>query len=315
MKLSVILINYNSSAFTLRCVASIRGQTRLSDYELIIVDNNSQPDDFARLQPLASDPVVKLIHSRLNLGFAGGNMLGVQAASPNSAYHFFLNNDCLLLTDVGSRLYEYMEQHPNVGVCVPQMYNEAGERQHSFSYFPTLGVKLLGHGIMRVFRPAAYPPLKTAYEAPVQVPVVSGSAMFVRASAFAEVGGLDTVYFLYCEEEDLCKRLAQKGYSAVLVPDARYMHYSGGSTRRNLNIEKEYYISLFHYYRKYHGWPARQLLRLFFFLKNIRKLSRDAMYGQLAFFILRGSPVGHSLRYKQTITRHPDELSPSVVSP
>lgn len=309
MKLSVILINYNSSEYTLRCVASIRAQTRLSDYELIIVDNNSEPGDFARLQSLGNDPSIKLVRSRINLGFAGGNMLGVQFACSDSAYLFFLNNDCQLLTDVGSRLHEYMEQNPEVGVCVPQMENEAGERQPSFGYFPTPGVKLLGHGVLRLFSPQAYPPRKTAYESPVRVPVVSGSAMFVRASAFSEAGGLDTVYFLYCEEEDLCRRLANLGYTAALVPDARFLHYSGGSTRRNLNIEKEYYISLFHYYRKYHGWPARLLLRVFFFFKNLRKLNRDRMYAQLAFFILRGSPVRDSLRYKQPIARHTEEDS------
>ncbi len=123
------------------------------------------------------------------------------------------------------------------------------------------------------------------------------------------------MYFLYCEEEDLCRRLAQRGYSAVLVPDARFVHYSGGSTRRNLNIEKEFYISLFHYYRKFHSWPERQLLRLFFFFKNIRKLNRDRMYAQLAFFILRGSPVRDSLRYKQTLARRPEETPQSVASP
>lgn len=298
---TLILLNYNSSRFTFPCVESIRS-TCLSDaYEIIVVDNNSSTDDFERLKPIQNQPRLRLVRSRLNLGFAGGNMLGVQFARPETTHYFFLNNDCVLLNDVCGILRQFLDAHPDVGVCTAQMVDEKGRLQPSFGYFPTLAQKWLGHGLLRQFSPKAYPSDKAVYDQPVRVPVVTGSALFVRADAFNAVGGLETAYFLYCEEEDLCQRLKRRGFSAALVPEARFVHYGGESTNRNLAIEKEFYISLFHYYRQFHPVWQRPLFRLFFFLKNLRKFYRHPNYAKLAWFILKGSPQKESLRYRQVI--------------
>ncbi|WP_266368663.1 glycosyltransferase family 2 protein [Tellurirhabdus rosea] len=299
--ISIIIINYNSSAFTRQCVQSIQEKCRLPSYEIIVVDNNSEPEDAAGLEPLQRFPNLKLVASRLNLGFAGGNMLGVQHIDPRSTYYFFLNNDCVLVNDVPGLLLAYMEANPAVGACTGQMFNGEGERDSSFAYFPTLGVKLLGHGLMRTFDREAYPPLRTAYTEPVRVPVVTGAALFVRRTAFDALGGLDTTYFLYCEEEDICKRLALSGWPSVLVPAAEFIHYSGASTRRRFAIEREFYISLFYYYHKFAHPLMIPLYRLFYFFKNIRKAGRSKVYAQVAWSILKGSPRRESLRYGQKI--------------
>jgi len=298
---SVIILNYQSAHHTLACVRSIREKTLRVSYEIIVVDNHSAPEDYQKLETLSAYPEVKVVRSRINTGFSGGNMFGLQFADPSARYYFFLNNDCELRTDVCSQLTDYLEAHPEAGIATAQMFNGEGELTPSFSYFPTLGVNLLGHGLLRMLSPADYPP-RRQYEQPVRVPVVTGSAMFVRAEAFNAVGGLDTTYFLYCEEEDLCQRLRQRGWSAVLVPQAQYTHYMGKSTVRNLLIEQEFYISLFLYFHKYRSPLERPLLRLFYFIKNVRKFYRNRLYARLGWFILRGSPVRDSLRYRQTLS-------------
>lgn len=300
-KVSIILINYNSHQFTYDCVNSLVEKTKSVDYEIIIVDNNSKIADYEALKPIAHQSRVQLIRSRINLGFSGGNMFGVQFADPRSDYYYFLNNDCVLRTDVCSQLAEFMDATADAGLCGAQMFAGNGSRQITFGYLPTLGSKLLGHGFVRALNPAIYPATRQVYTEPIRVPFVMGSTLFLRASAFNQIGGFDTAHFLYVEEEDLAKRLLLAGFNAYLVPKAEYVHFTGQSTARNYDVDKEYYISLFHYFRKYHSWPARVLFRAYYFIKNGRKFRRDPIYGQLAWFIGRGSPMRESLRYRQTI--------------
>ena len=298
MKLSIIVLNFNSSHHTLACIESVRGQTQLNDYELIVVDNGSHPDDFAKLQPLSEIPRLKLVRSDVNLGFSGGHLFGLQAIDRSSAYYFFLNNDCLLLDDLCSRLWAFMEANPRVGICTGQMVRPSGDFDPSFTYFPTVASKLLGHAVVRWLHPEDYPKRQLIYHEPIQVPVVMGSALFVRAAAFWEVGGFDDSYFLYCEEEDLCRNLRVHNWTAALVPDVQFLHIGGGSTKSNLLAEKEYYISLFHYFRK-HTHKAEQLvMRLFYSLKVGKRFVRNSEYARLAWFILRGAPGRESLRYR-----------------
>ncbi len=309
-KVSIILINYNSHQFTYDCVDSIIEKTasldgKTIDYAIIIVDNNSSPNDYEALKPITNlrqaGPRVQLIRSRINLGFSGGNMLGVQFADPSTDYYYFLNNDCVLRTDVCSQLAAFMDATPDAGLCGAQMFAGDGSRQVTFGYLPTLGSKILGHGFVRMLNPALYPNVRQVYTEPVRVPFVMGSTLFVRASAFNVIGGFDVAHFLYVEEEDLAKQLLLTGFYAYLVPQAEYVHFTGQSTTRNYDIEKEYYISLFHYFRKYHSWIERALFRAYYFIKNGRKVRRNPIYGRLAWFIGRGSPMRESLRYRQTI--------------
>ncbi len=296
---SIILVNYNSSDFTLPCIRSIQHNTKGVDYEIVVVDNDSTPAERDKLRPVAEDPEIKFVQSEVNLGFSGGNMLGVQATRPNADYYFLLNNDTILLNNVCGELSRYMEIHPQTGVCTPQTFKANGEFEPSFTYFPTLVIKLMGHGLMRKLNPKTYPDFKKRYTQPLQVPVVTGCAMFIRGTVFRQLGGLDTTYFLYCEEEDWCQRLKQAGYGAALVSSAEFVHYAGGSGEQSLAIRKEFYISLFLYYRNYHNWVERRLLQVFFAIKNGRKVFRNRDFGQVAWFILRGAPMNESLRYQQ----------------
>ncbi len=133
--IAVILINYNSSDFTLPAVQSIRQRTAPPlDYLVVVVDNNSQPDEYAKLAPLRAYDNVKLVRSRVNLGFAGGNMFGVQFAK--ARYYYFLNNDCLLLNDCLGVLYAFCENNPRVGLCSGQMYDEHEKLQLTFGADP-----------------------------------------------------------------------------------------------------------------------------------------------------------------------------------
>jgi GT2 family glycosyltransferase len=297
--ISVIIINYNSSRFTLDCVASVRARTERVIPDIVVIDNGSAPADWDALQPLAALPGLTLRRSRLNLGFAGGNMLGWQLANPAADYYFFLNNDCVLRTDVCSELAEFMAQTPDAGACSGQMFHADGCRSTRIRHFPTPALRLFGSTLMRWLDPAGYPDTKERFSEPRPSPVVSGSALFVRATAFDAIGGFDVGYFLYCEEEDLCRRLLNQGFRSYIVPGSEYIHFWSQSTQPGFAVSREYYISLFRYYRAHHSAPARAMLRLLLAAKNARKFYKHPDFLRLAGFILRGAPQRFSLRYRQ----------------
>lgn len=299
---SIIIINFNSSDHTLACVDSILKNTNNSafNYNIVIVDNNSATSDYENLSVLHKHVAIKIVRSRVNLGFSAGYMFGLQFT--RAKYYFFLNNDCRFLNDCLTPLFNFCSRNENVGICTPQLYSENGEVQKSLDYFPTISSKILGTSLLRLFKKEKYPDRKIVYKHPLKVDLVSGSALFVNAIAFNAIGGFDTIYFLYCEEEDLALRLSKVGYDVYLVPDAHNLHYGGGSTPNTDAIREEFYISFLYFYRKHYGLFKTQLLKIILFIKIARKLPTSYTNLSLAFFILSGAHLKHSLRHKQQIS-------------
>jgi len=300
MQVSIITVNYNSSLHTIAMVDSIRKMTRPEfEYEIIVVDNASEPDQFELLSPLHSFPEIKIIRSRLNGGFASGNMMGVQHAI--GEYYLLLNNDTLFTNDVLSTFYKYGQNHPDTGLMTGQLFHENGTRSSSYKKFPALANKLFGNALVRFLYPNDFPSNKALLSKPTEVSVVSGSCMFFRRNVFDAVGGLDTVFFLYCEEEDISKRVRDNGAKVIFLPDAHIIHLEGASTGRNLAIEKEFFISNRLLLEKH--LPAWQtcIMKYLLLFKLLRRSFRSIHYFRLFLFVLRGAPIKESLRYKQRL--------------
>src|SRR5258708_40281264 len=103
-QVAVILINYNSSQYTLDCVETIFAKTSKElTFQIILIDNNSAPEESRKLERLASYADVQVFFGNINLGFSGANMAGVGLA--DAEYYYFLNNDCVLLNDCLEILY------------------------------------------------------------------------------------------------------------------------------------------------------------------------------------------------------------------
>ena len=301
---AVVLINYNSSHYTIECLSSLLSMTSKNlSYGIVIVDNASRIDDYnnlvENLSKFENHVPLFLFRSKINTGFAAGNMQGIQFI--NAKYFFFLNNDCSLQNDCLSILYEFCEKNTNVALCSPQLYNEDGKHHPCFDYFPYLQTKIFGLGVLRLAYGKRYIKRKNIYIEPVQVDVVSGSQMFTRASAFNDIGGFDTTFFLYCEEEDIALRLAKRGHLAYLVPEARNIHKGGGSTVPSMDIRKEFYISFMYFYRKHFGFIRQQVLKAILTIRMLRKSIRSQDNLKLTLFIATGAHLKHSLRHKQKI--------------
>ncbi len=294
-KTAVVVLNYNSAAHTLRCVAAIRAMSHTPP-AIVVVDNASAPADRALLAPLAAQGI-SLVQSERNLGFAGGMMLGFDRTDAD--YCLLLNNDCSFQNDVLGLLTEFMQTHPEAALCGTAMLDEQGMTRSSFNYFPSLGHALFGYGLSRLLSPARYPDRRVARSEPVRVPVVSGAALFVRSTTFKELGGLDTGYFLYCEEEDYALRVQRAGLATYLVPAARIQHVGGASSGGEAlrpRLQQEFYISFNRYLRKHYGAAYAYAFRWVTALKLLRRALTGRVPFALLGFVLRGAPESASLR-------------------
>lgn len=302
--IAIIIINYNSSEFTIKCVESVLAHTSSDrSFEIIVVDNASKKADFETLKlalTALDNKKVTLHRSRFNTGFGGGNMHGVQFA--NAKYYLFLNNDTLMLGDPINVCFNFMEKTPNASVCGPQIQNEHGKKQLSFDYFTSFAREVFGKKFVEIIY--SKPNRRKEYLEPISVDYVNGSFMFFSAEEFNAIGGFDTNIFLYFEESDICYRLKKKGKNTYFIPSASYTHYQGQSinkTKMPIAIKTELKTSMFYVIRKNLGYLHYQLLRLVFIVRYGLTSIIKPRYFKLFYHIFIGLPLGKSLKQKQVI--------------
>lgn len=297
MKVSVIVINFNSTDYTVNCVNSILEKTQ-SKVEVVIVDNNSIEEERDKLSQWleGTSNNIKYVESKKNTGFSMGNMLGANVAS--GEYLFFLNNDCILLNSAIDELVTFMDTHQDAGISGPKIFDGKGKYTPSFNYTPSVANKWLGSSICRLFNKDLYLPRRVEYKSPVAVQMIPGSAMFFRRKCFNLLGGLDTNFFLYCEEEDISIRAKKSGYKVYHVPTAEITHYFGSSTKRNIEIEKEFYISFFYMLEKNYSFFSRNLIKLRYLIKEFFKLFKGKGSLALLWFLLKGPSLSQSMRHR-----------------
>ncbi|AWM33464.1 glycosyltransferase family 2 protein [Hymenobacter nivis] len=296
----VVLVNYNSTGHTLACVESLRIHTQPGTaYQIIVVDNASAPAERDALQALAAYPEVEVCYSAVNLGFAGGNMLGFRTATATRqpTHVFLLNNDTLLRTDCLTELADLLTTRPEIGLAAPQMFGPEGQWLESYGFFPTLGDKLLGRALCRALGLGYHPPRPArAARQPYPADMVTGAAMFADAKLFARIGGLDEKYFLYCEEEDLAWRMWQAGRQVVVAPTSEFVHLGGRSSQPSFGLLREFYISLAYFLRKNFNPVHAEAVRWLFVVKLVFRARRGRQYLRLAKFLAQGAPMAASIR-------------------
>ncbi|MFT5436786.1 MAG: GT2 family glycosyltransferase [Ulvibacter sp.] len=297
-QVAVIIINYNTSKFTLECIETVVAMTSEAiSYEIIVVDNDSDLSDYINLKNhFPKQPNITLHRSDLNTGFGGGNMFGAQFAKAH--YLLFLNNDAMLKNDCLSILYQFMEDNQKVGVCTAQNYDEHDKFVPSFDHNKGIRRLLFGRGFLEKINPKVYPKRKKEYITPIRVNWVNGAFLFFRNEAFQKIDGFDTNIFLYWEEMDLCHRLRKNGYSAVLVPQAVILHYQGVSIGHSEIIDKEAYISYLYVLQKNYSFIKYIWIRKYLILVILLKPKKWFLLSVL----LKLNPSKVSLKHLQQPT-------------
>ena len=220
-KVAIIIVNFNGKEDTLKCLESLR-QDRYPNKEIIVVDNGSSNDSVAAIR--SSRPEVILLETGENLGFGGGNNVGIRRAVGTGAeYVYLLNNDTTSEPGALSELMMAAQENPDFGILAPVMHYMAEPEKIWF------GGATLNPGTLEALHDNASPPERGG---PLrEIPWATGCAMLIPAKLTAELGGFDERFFLYSEDVDLSLRVRKAGYKIGLVPAARIFHKVGASAR------------------------------------------------------------------------------------
>lgn len=213
---AVIIINYDGLDDTLECLASLR-ESDFKDFITIVVDNASRHDPTAAIA--AVYPEVLTIKSRINLGFTGGNNLGLTKAYEfDPRYIFFLNNDTVVTPDLLSTLVGFMEGNPDVGLAGPLTYYFDEPELVCFSGGHldrnTGRIAFIGKGAR----------LTDTSQESIYCSFVEGAAIFIRTELVRKIGGFNDQYFLTSEESELCVKVADMGYKLAVLTTCSLFH-------------------------------------------------------------------------------------------
>jgi len=229
---SIITINYNESAVTLELLESLRGLTYPA-VEIIVVDNASPNDQPDRIKE--AYPEVRLIKSSKNLGFAGGNNLGIEAAK--GAFLFFLNNDTEVPPGVLEPLVETLQRQPEVGIVSPKIkFHWDPELVQYAGFTPMNPWTIRNHSI------GYRQPDSPLFDTPGPTASIHGAAMMAPRRIIEKVGRMPEGYFLYYEEHDWAAMIRRAGYLAYYQPASYILHKESISTGRNSPF-KTYYLT------------------------------------------------------------------------
>jgi GT2 family glycosyltransferase len=179
------------------------------NFHVFIIDNGST-DSTVDLINARLGPSVTLIESPVNRGFGGGHNMILDRI--DSEYHVCINPDIVLSDDVISAMARYMDAHADIGLLAPKVLNPDGSVQALPKRNPRLIYlvsRRVGLGFLRKYR-AEYEMRERGDDTACDIEFCSGCFMFLRTALFKELGGFDERFFLYFEDADLTRRVAQR---------------------------------------------------------------------------------------------------------
>lgn len=225
-KVGVILVNYNGQADTEECLASLE-QNTYPNTHIVVVDNASSDNLLATLAP--KFPQVEFIQSNENLGFTGGNNLGLQYAFDEGCEYFLLlNNDTIIDPEAIGELVEYFEQNSNIGVAQGKIYfydtptiiwNLGAEVRFSGAWMRTISRRVEDVG---------------QYNTPQEIDCASGCMLFASKAVLEKIGFLDDQFFFQAEDVDFSLRARKASFKVHYVPTAKVWHKVGSSGNKQI---------------------------------------------------------------------------------
>lgn len=261
--ISIITVNYNGCKHTLDLLQSVQ-QLTYPNVEVIVVDNHSSES----VAPIRQQyPDVQLICLTENLGFAGGNNVGIRAAK--GAYFYLVNNDTVLPADSLEPLLERAFSHPDAGIICPKIlyYDNPSIIQYAgYTAIHPVTVRNKGIGYQE--------PDQGQYQTAYTTALAHGAAMFIPQTVAAEVGLMAEIFFLYYEETDYCEMIKRAGYSIWYEPASVILHKESMSVGKE-SVLKAYYMSRNRllYLRRNVSWPLFLISLLYYFLIAVPKNS------------------------------------------
>jgi len=214
-RIACVIVSYNGAAWIEQCLQSLRESSLRP--QVIVVDNASSDATVAIVRASGD---VKLIETGSNLGFGRANNIGIAHALQMGAEHvFILNQDAHVAADALTKLHEQALAHPELGILCPLQLDANG-----VSIDPTFLRYYLAP-----FSPALLDDavLDRELQEHYRVEAVPAAAWLLTRPFLEQVGGFDPLFFMYCEDDDLCSRALHHGWGIAVVPAARFYHCRG----------------------------------------------------------------------------------------
>lgn len=276
---SIIIVNYNTSALTTQCISSIYASKITVSYEIILVDNASIDNTVNVVQNRFPD--VRIIKNKENFGFGKANNIGAQQA--NGEYLFLLNSDTILSSDIITPMLHFLSLNVDVAACGCNLTNGAGKPAVSYGHFPTYTQVFSDIGFYKLYKNYYKKKLSIALKVEEKdvfyVDYICGADILIRKNIFDKLAGFDEIFFMYYEETDLFYRLKEFGFKSAILPYLSLTHLEGGSMEKlkfNMRKFKIYYKSRVIYFKKRRKWiPLLKLMDSFYYTAHIRVIGKE----------------------------------------
>lgn len=248
IKIAIIIINYNGFKDTKDCLLSLNKLKNNNFFKVYLVDNGSSDDSLIKIHKFLKiaklNYPLELIISKNNLGFAGGNNLGIKKALKDGFNYFLLlNNDTEVTPDFLAKLIEVSKKNPKAGIIGPKiMYysqpNKIWFGGGKFSWF--------GGGKHLRFNEIEKPKNSNAQKQilnsqPLLVDWITACCMLIKREVIKKIGLLQEKYFLYYEDTDYNLRARKAGFNILYVPNSVIYHKVSSFTKTLGNPTIWYY--------------------------------------------------------------------------
>lgn len=274
-KLSIIIVSYNTKKFILKLLESINRATHFfgKPVEIIIVDNGSEDGTEKAIKD--KDPKAVLIKNKENLGFARACNQGLKKA--RGSYLLLLNSDTLLEVDVLTKMVNYLDSHPDVGVVTGKIIFPDGKIDPachrgfptpwaSITYFLGLERLLPKFPLFSGYH-LRYKPEETIHE----IDSPSGAFFLTRREVISTVGLLDEQFFMYGEDLDWAFRIKKAGWKIVYNPTSQITHFKKQSGIKSADPKvrvktiNAFYEAMKIFYRKHYQKKYPKLVKFIIF--------------------------------------------------
>lgn len=268
MKLSIIIVNYNTKEYLYRTISAIYAYPPSFDFELIVVDNASKDGSCDMIRKHFTQ--VKVIKNAINVGFARANNQVIPRTKGELI--LFLNPDAVPEKGALDAIVKFMDQTPYAGCVGGKLLNPDGSLQLSCRSFPTYITVFFGRQsfLRKIFpgNPFSKGFLLTElnYNTVQKVDWIIGACILTRREILLQLGYFDEAFFLFVEDLDFCYRAKLRGFNIYYFPDAVFKHQHGVSTRRYwVRSTIHHNLGMYKFFNKYYNMklPLRGVAVLF----------------------------------------------------
>ncbi len=218
---SIVTLTWNTTDITCDFLRSINEHCTYNNLEIIIVDNGSKDDPTGVFKSIRPD--VKVILNGKNLGFTGGNNVGIKAATGD--YLFIVNNDTEFTPGLIEGLLEIFNKYPDAGIVSPKFHYFFHKGTLEYAGYNTVNI-FTGRNAMVGCKEKD----EGQYNEIRETNYAHGGGMMVPRKVIEEVGGLPEEFFIYYEEFDWCEQIKRKGYKVYYQPNSLIYHKESMTT-------------------------------------------------------------------------------------